>query len=338
MSAGIDPSGSVADPIEELADLAARFTLFAALRRFDSPAAGGARLGETRRIQEDPVRIVQEPGMHFSAGEVAKVEPGRPARLHVESFGMFGCHGALPLHLTDFAARRIRQHDDRALVDLVAMLQHRMTTLFFRAWAAAEPTVDADPFRVGLGALMGLGLDELRGRDSVDDDAKFRFTGRFALATRCEEGLADVLSGYFRLPVAIQSFEPRWLDVPRGQRTALGVKAGGRLGVDAAAGRRSWQCQFSFRVVISGLSFRAFETFLPGARSLARLRDLVVLYAGREYRWTVELRLRREEAPALRLGSGARLGWSSWTGRPGDRQARVVIHDTTAFAWPSQAA
>jgi type VI secretion system protein ImpH len=56
------------------------------------------------------------------------------------------------------------------------------------------------------------------------------------------------------------------------------------------------------------------ERFLPTGRLLAELLALVRNYLGDELEWDLNLVLRREEVPALRLGGGARLGWTTWLG------------------------
>jgi type VI secretion system protein ImpH len=81
------------------------------------------------------------------------------------------------------------------------------------------------------------------------------------------------------------------------------------------------------------LSLRDFDRFLPGRESLRRLHDWVQLYAGQELEWDVQLCLRKEEVPQLRLGEAGRLGWTTWLGtrtQPGD--AEDVILSSTAAA------
>ncbi len=66
--------------------------------------------------------------------------------LHLEQygFGLFGPNGALPLHLTELAYERRRQLDDHTIVDFLNVFQHRLISLFYRAWADSEPAVSLD--------------------------------------------------------------------------------------------------------------------------------------------------------------------------------------------------
>ena len=67
-----------------------------------------------------------------------------------------------------------------------------------------------------------------------------------------------------------------------------------------------------------------FCDFLPGGRSLDRLRDWVRNYVGFEFDWDVQLVLARDEVPGIRLGREGRLGWTTWLGA---RQAATDADD-----------
>lgn len=322
-------SGLAARSFEPLMERANRFTLFAALRWIECRSGMTPRLGETPRIGDDPVRIVPDLTVRFAPSEVAAAVASAPLRLHIENFGLFGCNGPLPAHLTEYAAAREREDEDRVFRDFVNLFEHRMATLFYRAWASAEPVVDYERFHSYLAALLGIVEEPLRNRDVVDDAAKCHRAGRFALATKPLEGLEDVLSDYFGCDVRLMPFDPRWLDIPQDQLFRLGSSWGNRLGFESTPGHRSWQCQFSFRIVVRDLTFARFVGFLPGSDSLSALRDLVLLYVGRELHWNVELRLLPGEAPPLKLAGGMRLGWSTWIGRGIKTKARVRIRDAS---------
>lgn len=307
-----------------------RYSLFAALRVLEALAPGQPRLGRSRRPAEDPVRLAQVPSLRFAPGEITHVEPGDVPRVHGEGFGLLGPNGPLPLHLTEYADERRRLHQDPGFADFLNLFHHRLASLFYRAWADAAPAVEADRpdnrFFLYLGSLMGLGTPGLQRRDTVGDRAKLHRVGRFASQVRSQEGLEDILEDHFGLPVAIEPFRPGWLDIPPDERLSLGRGSPvGRLGRDTNIGRRSWQCQFGFRIVMRELSKQDYERFLPGQRGLADLADLVRAYLGDELQWDVELHLQSRQAPPLRLSRGLRLGMSTWLGRRRRDRARAHI-------------
>lgn len=313
-----------------------RFTLFAALRLLEQCFPTQPRLGESRRAADEPVRIGQTPSLSFAPSDVAGFQPPAsegPARLEQYSFGVFGPNGSLPVHLTEYAYERWRQREDATFADFVNLFQHRLISLFYRAWAEAEPTAsfdrpESDRFREYLGALLGLGTPSARSRDAAPDRAKLSRVAHFAPQPRSADGLESVLADYFGLTVEVRQFVGEWMDVPR----ELFCRAGGdpacaSLGLTAALGALSWQCQHKFEIVIGPIALASFADLLPGSRGLAELAALVRLYTGDEWSWQLRLLLRDLEVPGVRLGSAGQLGWTTWLGGRGQTADDVVIQE-----------
>jgi type VI secretion system protein ImpH len=307
------------------------FDLFQAMRLLEAAHPERARIGEARRPLDEAVRFAQEPSLAFAPSAVAAFEPAtatRPPRLVQRVLGLFGPNGALPIHLTDWARDRERNHGDSAFVRFLDVFHHRMLSLFYRAWAQAQAAVSVDRprqdfFGRRLAALCGLGAPSLRERDAVPDSVKLAHAGVFGRQVRNAECLQVVLADYFGVSVRIEEFVGHWLPIAPEQRSRLGVRGGfNRLGEDAVLGERTWHAQSRFRVVIGPLSFQDYERFLPRGRSARALHDLVKLYVGLEHSWEVKLVLKKEEVPLAWLGNSVWVGWSSWLGaRLTDRDA-----------------
>jgi type VI secretion system protein ImpH len=108
-------------------------------------------------------------------------------------------------------------------------------------------------------------------------------------------------------------------NVPRRVRLAARPRLGAaRLGVDAVAGASVLDHAGAFRLQIGPLGLDAFRDLLPGGGGGARVDDLVRLYTSDALDYDVDLLLRAEEAPPLRLGdtSSARLGRTAHVGTP----------------------
>lgn len=330
-----DPNGPARDPVEipaAMIENGEQYTLFAALRWLEAKHPDRPRLGRSQRAASDPVRLTQVPTLRFSPGEVARIDGEGTAKVHGEGFGLLGPNGPLPIHFTEYAYQRLRQGQDPSFSDFLNIFHHRMASLFYRAWADVEPTVEADRgddrFRIYLGALIGIGTPALCGRDNVGDLAKLHRAGRFS-GNRSQESLEDILEDYFGLKAQVLQFQPAWLDIPDDERLRLSRRGrdARRLGKDANLGQRSWQCQFGFRIALLDLTRTQFLCFLPGEPGLVELGDLVRFFIGDEMRWNLELRLAAHQAPPLRLARGARLGWSSWLGRRYGGPSRSRIRD-----------
>lgn len=307
-----------------------RFTLFGALRLLEAENADCPRLGQSRRPSQDPVRVGQQPHLWFAPADVTAYEPGAPGRLTCASFGLFGPNGALPLHLTEYADERERRDRDPTFTAFVDTFHHRMISLFYRAWADAQPVTQRDRpkedrFATYLGALAGQGTPALRNRTVVSDLAIFHRAARFGAAAKPAEGLEDILSDYFGTPFTLESYVPRWLNIPRDERLTLGRTRGKQLGRNANLGGRSWQCQYGFRLRVGPLKRCDFETFLPGGTGLVELAELVRRYAGDELAWQLEIQVEKDETDGTCLGRSGRMAWNAWLGRSSASIRRVSI-------------
>jgi type VI secretion system protein ImpH len=317
------------------------FHFFQALRRLECLSPDRPRLGKSVRLADDPVRLAQEPSLAFAPATLARFDPGdedRPPRLSEYFLGLFGPQGPLPLHLTEYARDRLRNHGDHTFAGFADIFHHRMLCLFYRAWADAQPTVsfdrpEADRFNVYIGAPFGLGMPSLWNRDAAPDLAKFHYAGRLVCQTRNPEGLQAILADFFNLPVRIETFIGHWLPLSEASRCRLGeTPSTGLLGMTAVIGERVWDCQYKFRIVIGPMPLEEFQRFLPGGDSLRRLVAWVRNYIGDELLWDVNLILKREEVPPLKLGEGTQLGWTTWsTSQPLERDADDLKLDAVTY-------
>jgi type VI secretion system protein ImpH len=309
------------DVLGRLAAAPWEYGFYQAMRRLEALYRDRPRFGHSARPAQDAVRLAQEPSVTFAPSTLAGWEPadgGRPARLLVHFFGLFGPDGPLPLHLTEYARDRTRNHRDPTFQRFADIFHHRTMSLFYRAWANSRATVtfdrpEDDRFALYTGALIGIGMESLRNRDAMPDLTKLHFAGHLANQTRHAEGLASILSAFFNMPVRIDCFIGSWLTLPVRDRTRLADRpetAG--LGQTALLGGRVWSRQHKFRVVFGPLSLNDYLRLLPGGISFHRLIPIVRNYAGDTLVWDVNLILRRDEVPPTRLGLQGQLGWTTW--------------------------
>jgi type VI secretion system protein ImpH len=296
------------------------FGFFALMRSLEALAHERPRFGRSRRPREDLLRLAQEPDVGHAPASLARIEPGtegRPDRLLVHFFGLFGPDGPLPLHLTEYARDRRRNYGDATFQRFADLFHHRALSLFYRAWADARPTISfdrphQDRFGHYVGALIGLATPGLRDRDAMPDLTKLHFAGLLAGQTRHAEGLGQILSAFFTVPVRVESFCGAWLCLPKADRSRLADRASGQLGNSTLLGARVWSRQHKFRIVFGPLDLADYERLLPGGQSFHRLVAIVRNYAGDVLMWDLNLILRAAEVPQVRLGQQGRLGWTSW--------------------------
>jgi type VI secretion system protein ImpH len=294
--------------------------IFMAMRLLEAEAAEGPRFGESRRPRQDKVRFAQEPDLGFPPSTIYDYRPpagGKPATLTNAFFGLFGPHGPLPLHLTEYARSRKFNFNDSTFVAFADMLTHRLMTLLYRAWVRGQPTASFDrgensETEKKIAALGGFHGKTLRNRDAMPDLAKRHFVGHLANGPRNAEGLVAILNGFFDAPVSLEEFVGEWLTLEPSDHWILGGAAG--LGQTTCIGGRVWSHASKFRLRIGPLSLEEYKNLLPGTPAMGRLRAIVRNYIGDQLDWDVNIVLQGQDVPQAQLGGTTQLGLTSWVG------------------------
>lgn len=343
---GTEPPPSPAALRARLKEATARFGFYAAMRLLEASAPDQPRYGRSTRPSQDALRFGQEPSLLHAPTALSHWETGtegRPDRLLVHFFGLFGPDGPLPLHLTEHARDRRRHHQDPHFLRFADLFHHRLLSLFYRAWADVRPTIsfdrpEQDRWGEYVGALIGLSTPGLRHRDAMPDLSKLHFAGLLSNQTRHAEGLAQMVAAFFTMPVRVEGFVGSWLALPEDDRTRVsGGESSGALGQSTVLGGRVWSRQHKFRIVFGPLSLAEYERLLPGGLSFHRLVPIVRNYAGDALVWDVNLILRGDEVPAVRLGQTGKLGWTTWLmPRPSKEDAANLFLDASADSHASQ--
>lgn len=302
-----------------------QYDLFQLLRRIDAQGGRPYLLGRAPHPSHDLLRLGQEPSLSFAPSTLAQVSQREGTSLYevsIFSFGLFGPNGPLPLHLTEYVRERLHHHQDRTLLAFSNLFHHRLITLFYRAWADAQPTVSLDRadnrrFDKYLSCLTGIGLPAQRQCDSLNDHAKRFMAGHLVRHGRDPEGLSKILQNYFNVPVCIVENIPHWLRIEKREQARLQAGRGcPRLGESTFLGIAVRDIQHKFRIELGPMSQQDYDRFLPGAEYCKQLRDWVRQYLGIEFVWEVRLILAHEQLNGTQLGGAHRLGLSSWMDNP----------------------
>ena len=318
----------------ELFDDAPRWNFFALLRAIQALSPDKPRIGDANSPKKESFRLGQFPSLAFARVAIQGVQPAhgrRPPRIVCNHFGLLGPNGPMPLDFSEYVRSRSAARD-RTLEAFLDIFHHRMMSLLFKAWAIAQPPVEFDRASEDrmagyIGSLIGLGTGSTAGRDSIPDLAKLHYAGRLAGHTKNAEGLEAIIGDFFKVRCRLVQFVGQWLDLPTEDRCILGAsRATGTLNGSCVVGSKVWDVTQRFRLVLGPMGIDAYERFLPGGRSFPRMVDWVKNYCGWEFRWDAQLILAKDDIPTLRLGSGARLGWTTWLRtRPLDKDADHLV-------------
>ena len=333
-----DPRLGGAEAEAELAANPSSFGFFQAVRLL-------SRLYPERR----GVGVFGDPGtevVHFSARPVIAFPPSelhsvdlpanRPARMVVNFMGLIGPLGVLPYNLTLLVAERARARD-RALRDFLDIFQHRLISLFYRAWEKYHFTATyerdgRDGVTEHLRDLIGLGIGAFRNRAVVPDEALLFYAGLIGQQPRSAVALQQLLVDFFGVPVEVEQFVGGWYALSSGTQCSVGDETGpaAQLGLGAVVGDEIWDQQARVRVRIGPLTREQYERFLPSGTAHEALRSVARFFTHDQFDFEVQLVLARDEVPGCVLGSDEQtpppLGWGTWLRtRPFARDADETI-------------
>ena len=177
-------------------------------------------------------------------------------------------------------------------------------------------------------SLAGLGDPAVRRRNALGDAAAIRYAGLLANRVRGAAGLEALLAERTGLPVRVEQFVPRWLELSDDQRGRVGTA---RLGVDASAGAKVRDRQGRYRIVVGPVGYLDYLSLAPGGPRIVEIMAWARLYSGLGLDFDVQVVLSRNDVPRARLGreneaDGARLGWNTWVrGRPAAHDAADAV-------------
>jgi type VI secretion system protein ImpH len=312
---------------EVRADLArdpTAFEFFQAVRVLSRGSSAEYPVGGFTDPAEETVRFSVPASLAFPPSEVRSLEAGAsgPPRMTVNFMGLVGPQGVLPSHYTLLVAERL-QRRDRGLRDFLDIFHHRILSLFYRSWERTRFPVSfersrGDPVTRHLRDLVGVGGSAPAGEAEQSRAALLFYAGLLLPQPRSALGLAQLLEGYFDVPVEVEQFVGGWY-TPVGETQCLisdDELEAGRLGRGALVGEAVWDRQAKVRIRLGPLTRERYESFLPGAVGHEELRRLTRFYGGDGLDFTAQLVLARDDVPPCVLGAddgpGLPLGWTTW--------------------------
>ena len=199
------PQSRRADPPLEqvLFEEGYRFEFFQAVRVLERLYSARLPIGRNSIPSNEVVRFRTLLSLSFPPSpvhDVARADNGvSPPEMVVAFMGLFGLMGVLPRHYTELLLERVR-YKDSALRDFLDLFNHRMISLFYRAWekyrfpVAYERSRSSardgyDPFSLSLFDVIGMGTNGLRGKLKSGDEALLYYSGLVAQQPRSASAL-----------------------------------------------------------------------------------------------------------------------------------------------------
>lgn len=317
-----------------LARDAAGFSFFQAVRLLTRLRPGRAPVGGWADASDEVVRFGSSTSLAFPRSEIQTLSEERgedPQRMTVNFFGLVGPVGVLPHLYSEHASARARAKDT-AFRDFLDLFHHRLTSLFYRAWAKYRPAItqeteQADVIQDHLLDLAGLGTKGLRDRHAIPDAAIAFYAGLLASGSRPADGLARIVSDYFGVSATVEQFVGEWRSVAAGGQCALGATDdSARLGW-GILGDEGWDAESRVRLRVGPLTRAQYDAFLPEGSGHAALRALTRLYSDDAVGIDVQLVLARDEVPRCMLGSGSGASLAPTLGRATWLSSKPLLRD-----------
>jgi type VI secretion system protein ImpH len=311
-----------------------RFDFYQALRTLEGLYPESPPIGQAKRPGAENFRLGQSPLLTFAPASLSGAEHSKSGKLRIliRFFGLFGPQGPLPIHLTELAHERDLNFGDPTLRRFADIFHHRAISFFYMIWRQAQPAANRDRpqedrFMDFLGALVGQNGPSLKSVDPkhgpfVPAQSKRYFAGQIGRLAKTPEGLASILSEFFKIPVQVKNFRPHWMNLSRDDQSSLsGPSALRCLGRGAVLGRRVYDAQHSIEVVLGPMDFASYEAMLPEGRAMKSLKEWLKIYLGGELFVQTRHLLKADEVPTIVLGRQGKLGWTTWLGRRSNPEA-----------------
>ena len=310
-----------------LFDEAYRFEFFQAVRLLERIYPEKNPVGRNGNApSKEVVRFRTRQTLEFPASEVHQItrQPGAdgqdpPPQMMVNFMGMTGPSGVMPTHYTELVAERAR-YKDTALWEFFDIFNHRMISLFYRAWEkyrfyVAYERREEDRFTEYLFDIVGMGTRGLRDRMGMPDEGLLLYGGLISQRPHSSVAVAAILGDRFDAPAALEQFTGQWLRIEDDSITQLG-EANSVLGLSAIVGTRVWDVQSKFRIRFGALTLQQFTGLIPAGANFEPMTKLARFLVGTEFDFDVQLVLKAEEVPDLVLTTRAKrrpmLGWTTW--------------------------
>jgi type VI secretion system protein ImpH len=298
------------DLIRRLAAEGRRFDFFQALSLVEEYYS---RQGVSDPVNSGRVRLEADSSLGFPPSDIAGVRDDHGVLRFALSFmGLIGVSSPLPVYFAEFV--EVKPEESRALRDFLAMFNHRMYALFYRAWKKYRfqrtfSSLLSDPFTRRVAALAGIGD---AASISGEQTRILAYAGLFAGRCRGGASLSALIGDFFGgVPVVVVNWMPRRAEL----RDVKKLGANARLGVDAIAGTSILDRTGKFRVVVGPLPRATYERFLPGGSTMQRLVELVRAYMADPLEFDVEVMLQSIDLIPVALGlDTAALGRTSSLG------------------------
>jgi type VI secretion system protein ImpH len=324
--------------VENLIQKPFLFNFFQAVRLFDigygvnqaETTLSYMPIGSRALPHYDVIRLKNKMSLAFPSTTISGFTPSTfdaalghdsPPSLTTSILGLTGSIGSLPQYYTDILLAQKRL-GNAALIDFLEIFDHRLLTLYYRAWAKRRifipyeiqqqnPTL-SDKNAFMLKSLHGNELKLSSNQQSGQNISVF-YAGLLSQQPRSANGLIQLLTSYLSLPVSIRQCEEEWLALSESNQTVLGQKQNyNQLGCSIILGKKIKSARDKFILIMEAINYKTFCKLNPYSVFIHELHSIIKYYINNNLKYNINIILKKEEVPFCKLSSEFQLGWNTW--------------------------
>ncbi|MBX2807121.1 MAG: type VI secretion system baseplate subunit TssG [Cellvibrionaceae bacterium] len=272
-------------------------------------------IGEDLNPKQERFRFHSKNTLGFEVDDVQRVidEGTHQERYNfsVSFFGLLGATGVLPKHYTRIALEQIK-HSDTTLTDFIGMFEHRLISLYYRAWKKYKHAAQIELSETPLSDDISQSLMRLVG--SYDQHSlPIFYSGHYTKVNRPLMNLQKMISELVQAKITIKPMTGQWLPINPKDRCLIGIN--GRhhqLGSGLVLGRRYWDLQSKITIAIADLSMDQYLELLPGKQKSQGLHYAIHTYVPIHISVAVEFKINANTKDVKPIGQGLQLSHNAW--------------------------
>ena len=271
-------------------------------------------VGEDTRPNEELVRFKTKNTLGFDVDYFKQeINPDGSNRydMFVSFIGLLGVSGVLPKHYTKISLEQIKKGDS-ALSEFVGLFEHRLISLYYRAWAKTKHAIQFESKghkgRDGFSTLLKSFTGEL-GSNTLP----LHFSGHFSKTNRPLSNLKKIVSTITSADVKVESLTGRWLPINRSDRCVIGVLGkNNRLGDGLIVGNRYWDIQSKITIVLSNLTMSQYLQWVSGQPLSDLLHKTIRSYVPSHIDVDFKFKVNSKKSDIKKIGEGLQLSKNTW--------------------------
>ncbi len=305
---------------EAILEKPSQFQFHAAVKLLESMKLDSVSLGQGIEPRQEALEIKTHTTLEMSPKDLQGISfrgPQENPKMTINFFGLSTIQGPLPQSYRNLLLDRI-QEGDMSMRDFLDIFNHRFASLLHRIrkkhWIGiATDTPQNTLIGKTIASFAGINGPFFEQRMKISDQSLLYYAGLLWQRPKSAMGLRNIIRDFFKTPAKIHQFQGKWENIDKDQTTIIGNT--GRfniLGQDAIVGKKLWEQQSVFVVVLGPMSLKKFASFLKPGVNYKAIRDLIHFYTRENQEFRLNLVLDKDQIPPLNLGNGAALGWTSW--------------------------